>query len=131
MYAVFATIKHSHIMFLISHNVRILAFVTFVGFVHSVGTKLTCSIFINKLTGDHKRLFLSIYKQETTKGCSRIIRIKRSLLIEHLEENATDSCNCTIMYRISLSGRHPIDQHIVHTQHDNRFNVFRIINYSG
>ena len=97
MYAVFATIKHSHIMFRISHNVRIFAFVTFVGFGHSVGAKLKCSIFIYKLTGDHKRLFLSINKQETKNGCSRIFRIKRSLLIEHLEENATDSCNCRIM----------------------------------
>ena len=106
MYAVFATIKHSHIMFLISHNVHIFAFVTFVGFVHSVGTKLKCSIFVYKLTGDHKRLFLCIKKQEITKGCSRIFRMKRSLLTEHLVENATDSCYCSIMYRISLSGRH-------------------------
>ena len=105
MYDVFATIKHSHIMFLISNNVRIFEFVTFVGFVHSVGTKLKCSVLIYKLTGDHKRLFLSINKQETTKRLFRKYRIKRSLLIEHLEENATDSCNCRIIYGITLSGR--------------------------
>ena len=43
-------------MFIISHNVRIFAFVTFVGFVHSIGTKSKCSIFIYERTGDHKRL---------------------------------------------------------------------------